>query len=266
MVMSIGWRSREVCVQIVCSRREFVMGLVDKQHILVVDDDPHIRQIVRIALERAGYEVSEAEDGLRALEIFNTLGPDLVLLDVLMPELDGIEVCKKLRTTSQVPILFLSSRDDEIDRILGLELGADDYISKPFSPRELIARIKAVLRRVNFEDVSTPAPSEVEDAAEVLIHGELRLDLTRVEAFWGDTQVDLTHTEFGLLRALMGYPGKVYSRGELMQRVWERGTVVSDRTVDSHVRRLRAKFEAVGAAPIETVRGVGYKLGSERGR
>lgn len=242
------------------------MAALEKQHILVVDDDPHIRQIVRMALTRAGYAVTEASDGLLALQLFDETQPDLVLLDVLMPELDGIEVCKRLRAISHVPILFLSSRDDEIDRILGLELGADDYISKPFSPRELVARIKAVLRRVSFKEVSEEALSDSEDEAEILDYGSLRLDLTRVQAFWGDIQVELTHTEFGLLRALMGYPGKVYSRGELMQRVWERGTVVSDRTVDSHVRRLRAKFEAVGADPIETVRGVGYKLGRERAR
>lgn len=237
----------------------------EKQHILVVDDDPHIRQIVRMALARAGFAISEAPDGLSGLEAFAQVKPDLVLLDVLMPELDGIEVCKRLRAISQVPILFLSSRDDEIDRILGLELGADDYISKPFSPRELVARIKAVLRRVRFVEPAPAAPASPEDEgegeAEILNHGPLRLDLTRVQAFWGEVQVELTHTEFGLLRALLGYPGKVYSRGELMQRVWERGTIVSDRTIDSHVRRLRAKFEAAGGDPIETVRGSGYKLG-----
>lgn len=161
------------------------MVALEKQHILVVDDDPHIRQIVRMALTRAGYTVTEASDGLLALQLFDETQPDLVLLDVLMPELDGIEVCKKLRAASQVPILFLSSRDDEIDRILGLELGADDYISKPFSPRELVARIKAVLRRVSFNEVVSAQVASDEDEAKVLVYGALRVDLTRVQAYWG---------------------------------------------------------------------------------
>ncbi len=239
-----------------------------KKRILIADDDPHIREVVRFALEQAGFEPFEAIDGLEALEAVDEHDPDLVVLDVMMPEMDGTDVCRKLRSQSEIPIVFLSSRDDEIDRVLGLELGGDDYLTKPFSPRELTARVKAVLRRsgqsnaANSDANKSDADTLGADGGErrVLEHGELRLDLDRFKAFWGTREVELTKTEFGVVRTLMGYAGKVYSRNELMDGAYDDGTIVSDRTIDSHVRRVRRKFEEVGDNPIKTVHGLGYKL------
>jgi two-component system OmpR family response regulator len=219
--------------------------------ILVADDDAHIREVVRFALEKAGHGVLEAADGAAALGVAAAQPIDAVVLDIIMPELDGIEVCRKLREHSRVPILFLSSRDDELDRILGLELGADDYVTKPFSPRELAARVKALLRRA-------AAPPEAESAP--LRRGDLRLDLQRFKCFWREVEIILTVTEFALLRSLMGHAEKVYSRAELVDRAYGLGHAITDRTVDSHVRRIRRKLAAAGADPIETVYGVGYRL------
>ncbi|MFU8803839.1 MAG: response regulator transcription factor [Bradymonadaceae bacterium] len=237
--------------------------MTTKTTILVADDDPHIRQIVRFAVEKAGYGVVEAKDGADALAQFAAAAPDLVVLDITMPEMEGTEVCQKIRAQSQVPIVFLSSRDDEIDRIIGLELGGDDYLTKPFSPRELVARIKAVLRRTGDNgETSNGLTTDERSRERVVEHGQVVLDLDRFQAFWGDDEVELTRREFELLRALLGYPGKVFSRDELMNRAYAPGTIVSDRTIDSHIRRLRSKFEAVGASPVETVHGIGYKVGS----
>jgi two-component system OmpR family response regulator len=251
-----------------------------KKRILIADDDPHIREVVRFALEQAGFSTLEASDGLEAVEIVadharsdqgrtgDHAGAnkrlDLVVLDVMMPEMDGTEVCRKLRADFEVPIVFLSSRDDEIDRVLGLELGGDDYITKPFSPRELVARVKAVLRRTGGSSPRGDSQNhslQNDGGENVLEHGQLRLDLDRFKAFWGDGEVELTKTEFGVVRTMMGFPGKVYSRNELMDGAYDHGTIVSDRTIDSHVRRVRRKFEDVGNSPIETVHGMGYKLG-----
>ncbi len=243
--------------------------------ILVVDDDAHIRQVLRFSLEQAGYEVVEAENGAVGLERFGAVNPDLVILDVMMPEMDGTEVCRQIRRVSEVPILFLSSRDDEIDRVVGLELGADDYVAKPFSPRELVARVKAILRRVGGSSGGSGGepvvaktvvekPVEKEAVGKRIVHGVLELDLDLYRAIWRGTKVVLTQREFELLRTLLGYPGKVYSRDALMNAAYDMGTIVSDRTIDSHIRRLRAKFEAVGGSPVETVHGVGYRLGNCR--
>lgn len=236
--------------------------MTTKKTVLIADDDPHIREVVRFALEQAGFATVEAEDGARALEAVREAVPDLVVLDVLMPEMDGTDVCRAMRAETATPIVFLSSRDDEIDRVLGLELGGDDYVTKPFSPRELVARVKAVLRRTAAP--APEAPAGHPRPARVLEHNRLRLDLDRVAAYWADEPVELTKTEFGVLRTLMGYPGKVYSRNELMDGAYDHGTVVSDRTIDSHVRRVRQKFSQVGGDPIETVHGMGYKVGECR--
>jgi len=223
--------------------------------VLLVDDDGHIREVVRFALERAGHTVVEAADGAAALERFSEQPVDVVVLDIVLPELDGLEVCRRLRATpagAAVPIIFLSSRDEEFDRVLGLELGGDDYVTKPFSPRELVARVKARLRRV-----ATP-PTVAPDSA-VVRHGQVRLDTEQHRAFWGDQEVALTATEFALLAALLNRPGKVYTRTELVDRAYGLGYSVTDRTVDSHVRRIRQKFGEAGGDPVETVYGVGYR-------
>ena len=231
--------------------------------VLVVDDDPHIREVVRFALEKGGFRVAEAGDGRQALSRFSDLHPDLLILDITMPEMDGTDVCRMVRAGSDVPIIFLTSRDDEIDRIVGLELGGDDYVTKPFSPRELLARVKAVLRRrVAVEKAGSADPPL---PAGEMRHGLLSLNLDRFQARWGDREVALTVTEFGILRTLLGYPGKVFSRDELMTGAYEHDTHVTDRTIDSHVRRIRRKFSEAGGDPLDTVHGVGYRLGSCRG-
>jgi two-component system OmpR family response regulator len=222
--------------------------------VLVVDDDSHIREVVRFALESSGYRVSECADGRAALTAFAEQPPDVVVLDIVMPEIDGLEVCRQMRARSKVPILFLSSRDDEIDRVLGLELGADDYVTKPFSPRELVARVKALLRR------SAAAAAPEADAQPPVQRGALSLDVQRYRCTWGDAEIVLTVTEFALLRSLTGTPGRVYTRNELVDRAWGYGHVITERTVDSHIRRLRKKFAQLDADPIETVYGVGYRL------
>jgi len=220
--------------------------------ILIVDDDGHIRDVLRFALEKAGYRVLEAADGSAALAAFEREPADAIVLDIIMPEIDGVEVCRKLRQSSRVPILFLSSRDEELDRILGLEIGADDYVTKPFSPRELVARVRALLRRAS-------TPVEHEEAAPIT-RGPLSIDQGRYRCTWNGTEVVLTVSEFELLRAIMRTPGRVYSRGELVDRAWGAGHHITERTIDSHVRRIRRKFADVGADPIETVFGVGYRL------
>ncbi len=226
--------------------------------ILVVDDDSHIREVVSFALSKAGYEVCEAADGAQAIKQVDTQSLDLIVLDIVMPEMDGLEVCRKIRANSTTPIIFLSSRDEELDRILGLEMGADDYLTKPFSPRELVARVKAVLRRSQGSPAESVAGSD--GAEEILEHGPLRLDQGRHHCSWSGTEVILTVTEFGLLQAMIRYPGRVYSRAELVERAYGHGHVITERTVDSHIRRIRKKLSETGGDPIETVYGVGYRV------
>lgn len=217
--------------------------------ILLADDDPHLREVVRYALAREGWDVEEAADGATAVQRALAQRPDLVVLDVLMPELDGLEACRRIRAESNVPILFLSSRGEELDRVLGLELGGDDYLTKPFSPRELVSRIRAVLRRVRPSPSALPATSR------------LRTDAATFRAWVDETLLDLTATEFRLLHALLGAPGRVFTRDDLVQHAYADERFVADRTVDSHLRRVRAKLRAAGAGePIETVHGVGFRL------
>ncbi|MDG2533492.1 response regulator transcription factor [Sphingomonas sp. HITSZ_GF] len=224
--------------------------------ILVADDDPHIRQLLVFALAKAGLETIEAGDGEEALHLAETRAPDLIVLDINMPRMDGLEVCRRLRAEGGLPILFLSSRDDEIDRIIGIELGADDYVTKPFSPREVVARVMAVLRRT-----AAHAP-DVERAGAVIRHGKLSLDPESWEASWAGAAVPLTVTEFGILRTLAGFPSKVFSRDALIDRLRGPGFALTDRTIDSHVRNLRAKFGQAGADDlIETRAGIGYRIG-----
>lgn len=221
--------------------------------ILVVDDDGHIRDVMRFTLQQGGFQVVEAKDGAEALCQFSAGGIDLVVLDIVMPESDGLEVCRKIRAQSRLPIIFVSSRDEELDRVLGLELGADDYLVKPFSPRELLARVKAVLRRLS------PEPATPEKGA-IQRRGALEMDLHRHRCTWVGQEVVLTVTEFALLQSLLQSPGRVFSRSELVDRAYGHGHVITERTVDSHIRRIRQKLGAIGADPIETVYGLGYRL------
>ena len=222
--------------------------------ILVVDDDPHIREVVCFALDKAGMSTRAANDGAEALALTDEESPDLIVLDINMPEMDGLELCRQLRRSSEVPILFLSSRDDEIDRVLGLELGADDYVTKPFSPRELVARINAILKR---------ARSGVDNGNEdeIVRTGALEIDPVEHRALWEGDEISLTATEFQLLLSMARQPRRVFSRDDLMKAVYAPGIHVSDRTLDSHVRHVRAKLTACGAEGlIETVHGVGFRL------
>ena len=221
------------------------------QKILVVDDDAHIRDVVCFALRRAGYQPLTAANGRAALEVAAREMPALVMLDILMPELDGTAVCTRLRTKSDLPVIFLTSKDEEMDRILGLELGADDYVVKPFSPRELVARVKAVLRRRKGADV---------EADQKLTRGKLSIDAEEHVAAWAGSAVALTATEFALLKAIAAQPRRAFTRENLMTAAYPDARFVSDRTIDSHIRHIRAKFQALGGDPIETVHGVGYKL------
>ena len=227
--------------------------------VLIIDDDPHIRDVVCFALEQSGFEVRQAGNGRQGLELFNFQAPDLIILDIMMPEMEGTEVCREIRKTSRVPILFLSAKDDEVDRILGLELGGDDYVAKPFSPRELVARVKAILRR---SEAAMDPMADDPNAGNTMRHGRLHLDLDEYRAWWDDKEVVLTVTEFGIVRTLIARPGKVFTRDNLMDQAYDLHRIVSDRTIDSHVRRVRAKFAEVGADPVQTVHGLGYKLGS----
>ncbi len=243
------------------------------KHILVVDDEARIREVVEYALAKEGFRVSLVADGPSAIKVVEAGGIDLVVLDVMLPEMDGLEVCRRLRAKGRVPILFLSSRAEEIDRILGLELGGDDYLTKPFSPRELVARIRAVFRRVEVpaeasttpsspspSSPSIPSPSPSSGGREQkLRHGGIELDPERHEVRFEGRVVTLTPTEFGVLGALLERPGVVLSRGQLMQRAYRYDNLITERTIDTHVRRIRAKFREAGGDPIATVHGIGYK-------
>ncbi|MGL4489760.1 MAG: response regulator transcription factor [Rhizobiaceae bacterium] len=228
--------------------------------ILIADDDGHIREVIRFALEKAGMDVIAAKDGAEALRLFGERSPELIVLDVGMPELDGLDVCRELRKTSDVPILFLSARDEEIDRILGLEMGGDDYVTKPFSPRELVARVKVILKR-------RTGPVAAQETKNGLAHGALQLDtLSHVAEFAGE-KLDLTALEFGILKAFLGQKQRAFTRDQIIDAAYAANMHVSDRTIDSHIRNIRAKLgEAECASVIETVHGVGFRLGAcERG-
>ncbi|MFN3506582.1 MAG: response regulator transcription factor [Allorhizobium sp.] len=224
------------------------------QQILVVDDEPHIRDVICFAIERAGMRPVVARSGSEALTAFRRARPDLVVLDVGLPDIDGLEVCREIRKTSALPILFLSARDEEIDRILGLEMGGDDYVTKPFSPRELIARIRAILKRSGAGTVAT-------DPSAMLSIGDVVLDRAGRSVRVADNPVQLTALEFAILDALMARPTMVFTREQLMQAAYEPGVHVSDRTIDSHIRNIRAKVaEAAGQLVIGTVHGVGFRF------
>ena len=226
-----------------------------KPNILIVDDDPQIRSVLSIALRQAGMVPAEAGDGAEGLAKAGSGRFDLIVLDIGLPEMDGLEVCRKLRATDTTPVLFLTARDDEIDRILGFELGGDDYVTKPFSPRELVARIKAILKRSGQGQATR-------DTQPALQTGNLTIDPTRHRCLVGGAPVALTAREMGILTHLMTRPDQVVPRPALTDAVYGTNIHVSDRTVDSHLRNLRAKLAEAGCADaIETVHGVGIRMG-----
>src|SRR5438067_8818564 len=224
--------------------------------ILLVDDEDAVQRLLTYPLEREGFRVLQARDGEEALRRFAEEPVDLVVLDVMLPKLDGLEVCKALRAESTVPIIMLTARDDELDKVLGLELGADDYITKPFSIREFRSRVRALLRRAA---APRHAPSE---ADEVISTGGLKIDLARRSVDVRGRPVQLTYVEFELLRTLASQPGRVYSRRMLLEALWKSADYRDPRTIDVHVRHLREKLEPEPRTPqyILTVRGVGYRF------
>jgi DNA-binding response OmpR family regulator len=227
----------------------------DSSTILLVDDEDSVQSLLTYPLERDGFRVVSARDGEEALRLFAAEPVDLVVLDIMLPKLDGLEVCKRLRAESSVPIIMLTARDDEFDTVLGLELGADDYITKPFSIREFRSRVRALLRRAG-------APRRDMHEAEPLVSGNVSLDPDRRVATVDGSALDLTYVEFELLRTLVAQPGKVFSRRALLQAIWGDSSYREPRTIDVHVRHLREKIEQDPGEPelILTVRGAGYRL------
>jgi two-component system alkaline phosphatase synthesis response regulator PhoP len=227
--------------------------------ILVVDDEPTLREAIAYALRREGFKVEVAAEGGRAITIARERKPDLVVLDVMLPGLDGLQVCRVLRRESSVPILMLSAKGEELDRVLGLEIGADDYLTKPFAMQELLARIRANLRRVQIE---TDRNARIPANAGQIAMGDLRVDSNARRAFVRDVEISLKPREFDLLAYLVANPGRAISRDQLLRDVWDYQTAMDTRTVDVHVRWLRQKLgEAGGNVPeIETSRKVGYRL------
>ena len=227
------------------------------KRILVVDDEKSIVDILRLNLQKEGYTVSEAYDGAEAVEKAlaenSEERPDLILLDVMLPEMNGFDVCKKIRESSTVPIVMITAREDEVDKVLGLEIGADDYVTKPFSMRELLARVKANMRRVEIEPIK-------EDNNDIIEVGCFKLDCNRYELYKGDKLIDLTVREFELIKFLSAQPNKIYSRKSLLEYVWDYEYYGDVRTVDVTVRRVREKIEDDPSDPkyIMTKRGVGY--------
>lgn len=221
--------------------------------ILVVEDDPRISEVLEYALKADGYEVRIAHRGREATEIARQAAPGLIVLDIGLPDIDGFEVCRMVRTFSEVPVIFLTSRADEIDRVVGLEIGGDDYVVKPFSPRELLARIKAILRRNH-----RPEKVKTEDDAQAQVrYGPITMDLEKFRVRCEKREVVLTAQEFKLLELLVKHPGRVFTREQVLNRAWGEGGLVADRTIDVHVKSLRKKFGKFEF--IETVRGIGYR-------
>ncbi len=230
--------------------------------VLVVDDERPLVELVSSYLEREGFSVLRAFDGKEALELVRSESPDLVVLDIMLPEIDGLEVCRQLRLFSDAYVLMLTARTEEIDRVVGLSVGADDYLTKPFSPRELVARVRAMLRRPRTLAGATPSP-ETESAE----FGDLKIDYGAHEVTRAGMPISLTPIEFSLLETLAAHPGIVYTRDQLIARVWGHDFYGDEHTVDVHVSNLRRKIERDPSQPdwIETVRGVGYRFKRVRG-
>ena len=228
------------------------MAALLSSRILVVDDEAHIVELARLYLSRVGYEVEGVGDGAQAITRFGQLKPDLVVLDIMLPGRDGLSVCKEIRKQSQVPIIMLTARDEVTDKVVGLEVGADDYLTKPFHPQELVARAKALLRRAHIEA----------DEPKLVRAGKLEIDIERHEVRYGSAKVQLRPKEFDLLAMLARHPGRVFQRSELLDRVWGYDFPGYTRTVDVHVQQLREKLGGAGVTnpSIQTVWGVGYRL------
>ncbi len=224
------------------------------QSVLVVEDESSIASFVALYLKNAGYAVRTAATGGEALSAVAAEHPDLIVLDLMLPDIDGIEVCKRIRQRSDLPILMLTARDEDVDKIIGLEVGADDYLTKPFNPRELVARVKSILRRA--------APARRERESAVITHGDLAIDAGRREVRVGEEEIQLAPKEFDLLWELLDHRGLVLTRDQLLERVWGYTFAGDTRTVDVHVRQLRRKLG--DASPIVTVWGVGYKVSPSR--
>jgi two-component system OmpR family response regulator len=220
--------------------------------VLVVDDEDHILELARLYLSREGYQIETVTDGAEALTRFGQVKPDLVVLDIMLPHVDGLTICREIRKQSQVPIIMLTARDEVTDKVVGLELGADDYLTKPFHPQELVARAKALVRRARLEP----------DQPKMVRAGRLEVDLERHEVRFGDGRVQLRPKEFDLLALLARHPGRVFQRSELLDLVWGYDFPGYTRTVDVHVQQLREKLAEGGVSDptIQTVWGVGYKL------
>ncbi len=222
------------------------------QKVLVVDDEDHILELARLYLSREGYQIETVADGAHALTRFGQVKPDLVVLDIMLPNVDGLTICREIRKQSQVPIIMLTARDEVTDKVVGLELGADDYLTKPFHPQELVARAKALVRRSRLEP----------DQPKVVRAGRLEVDFERHEVRFGESRLQLRPKEFDLLALLVRHPGRVFQRSELLDLVWGYDFPGYTRTVDVHVQQLREKLTAGGVTDptIQTVWGVGYKL------
>lgn len=225
--------------------------------VLVVEDEPAIAETIIYSLETEGYEVVHAGTGNEALTLFAGQGADFIVLDVGLPDITGFDVCREIRKTSEVPILFLTAREGEIDRVVGLEIGGDDYVVKPFSPRELTARIQAILRR---SQRAGKVDEKVDGDDETLTDGRLTLFFDRYEAKLDNKSLDLARYEFGMLKVFVSHPGRVYTRDQLMNLVWDEPESASDRTVDAHIKTLRRKFHEIDQSfdPVKTHRGIGY--------
>ena len=232
----------------------------DSATILLVDDEDAVQKLLTYPLEHEGFRVLQARDGEEALERFAAEHVDLVVLDLMLPKLDGLEVCRRLRARSTVPIIMLTARDDELDKVIGLELGADDYITKPFSIREFRSRVRALLRRASIASMT--------DAADVITADGLAIDVAKRTVEVRDRSVDLTYVEFELLRTMAGRPGRVFSRQALLEALWGDYAYREPRTIDVHVRHLREKLELDPREPefIFTVRGVGYRFRDQAAR
>ncbi|MEM1007497.1 MAG: two-component system response regulator CreB [Myxococcota bacterium] len=228
-----------------------------KDRVLLIEDERTIAETLIYALEREGFEVQWCPTGAEGLKWFRQHDTTFVILDIGLPDQNGLDICRTLRSESHVPILFLTARAEEVDRILGLELGADDYVTKPFSPREVVARIRTILRRLQNS-------MEDDDPTPILRKGPFKQDHDKMKIYFHDQALDLSHYEFRVLALLLKRPGKVFTREEILERAWDEPEMTMDRTIDAHIKRIRKKIREINAEdPIRTVRGVGYTLDIE---